>query len=328
MAVYSVGYSFAGLPLDFMTLGAFAAAAVQNDEGQFYYANATQRRYSRESLFAVASTKSVSLTGMLPNRGCTFNPILPFANWGGDLSGCNQQVKLENLSLIGSVSATTSYGVNWNDQSPGLLGMGVRITNCFISGFANASVRFNAGRTGCCQIDKSCIAWSNGVGVLAIIPGSRILNCTIIGGGYGITCTVAAGAPVEITNCYVMGGQVLDIRTTGAVDPVVTYTATEDASADDWGGAGNLTAQHPYDMKFWALDSNLALGIYIQDYRILVSSPLWHKGTNLGLLTDCDGNPVDPATPSIGWHEGSATPLYLNLGGRHHSVGFHEERAA
>lgn len=70
---------------------------------------------------------------------------------------------------------------------------------------------------------------------------NRALNCTAINCGMGFSIGQGATAgTVVLTNCIGQDNASGDFISDGLVTENVTYCLSKDATADDWGGAGNL----------------------------------------------------------------------------------------
>ena len=94
---------------------------------------------------------------------------------------------------------------------------------------------------------KNCLAYDNASDGwdIAYVYNGDLYNCSAIDNGvYGYNLNIPAGRDVTLTNCiaYGNGDQADDnddiLNTSGAGTIVVIYTATQDATADDWSGAG------------------------------------------------------------------------------------------
>jgi len=94
-------------------------------------------------------------------------------------------------------------------------------------------------------------------------PSTRnhyLYNCTSIGNAYGFQMTqgVTAGT-VTLVNCLAQGNTTQDFYSDNIVTEAVSYCASADATADDWGGTGNH-ASHTFTFVSaagddWHLDS-------------------------------------------------------------------------
>ena len=70
-----------------------------------------------------------------------------------------------------------------------------------------------------------------------------IYNCTAINCGKGFEVLGAAGGTVVVTNCIGQDNASGDFLKGANVTATVTYCLSKDATADDWGGAGNLISK-------------------------------------------------------------------------------------
>jgi hypothetical protein len=67
-------------------------------------------------------------------------------------------------------------------------------------------------------------------------------NCTAYGNGNtGFNIRLAVAGTVVLTNCLSTANVTKDFSSADTVNKVFTYCASEDLTADDWGGAGNIT---------------------------------------------------------------------------------------
>jgi len=137
----------------------------------------------------------------------------------------------QKVVSMGAVAATNNY---------------TRVANCIARTYtdtttfavpyyfssANAIVDF----WNCVAHHRGDTAATSDNGFTFTVAVANAYNCTSVGGKYGFRCT---GGTIVWTNCLGYGTATADFYAT-TVTPVVTYCLSEDATADDWGGAGNL----------------------------------------------------------------------------------------
>jgi hypothetical protein len=83
----------------------------------------------------------------------------------------------------------------------------------------------------------NCIAYDCAFAGFGNYGGTVIAyNCTAVDCRYGFETTYGVNT---WTNCLSHGGTTADFANLGGGNPTVTYCASTDTTADDWGGAGN-----------------------------------------------------------------------------------------
>lgn len=86
----------------------------------------------------------------------------------------------------------------------------------------------------------NCLAYDSATSGFRASGTTQCYNCTSIDNATGFSSYYSVAA--TWTNCLAHSNSTADFAETGA-DPVVTYCASSDTTADTWGGAGNIVDQ-------------------------------------------------------------------------------------
>ncbi len=176
-----------------------------------------------------------------PNNGVTFNNTVAdtvvFSNT------TDNYTSIQDLIIFNSNSTANSRNtVNLNAPYSSGIGLIVKGTN---SG-SGAAMGINIDATGVTVIN--CLVYgTKGAGfVTGTAAGESyyLYNNTAYGNNtYGFRVTGATASTWTATNCLATNNGTADFSSVATVTKVVTYSASGDATADDWGGAGNRINQ-------------------------------------------------------------------------------------
>lgn len=178
-----------------------------------------------------------------PNNGFTINSTTSATV----IAISESYAQVQDLIVIATFNSATGYiAVNLAVANTTAVGCLVKATNAgtgVATGFNNTGTVSNI-------LFVDCLAYECKTGGMVINAASgqtnRAYNCTSVNNvGYGFTMGGGtAGGFDVLTNCLSALNTGADFQVTNAnATKVVTYCASEDTTADDWGGAGNRISQ-------------------------------------------------------------------------------------
>ena len=193
------------------------------------------------SYFRIVRPASGNRHDGTPNNGFTIV-------YTGDTNGLTlseQYFCLEDLIYIHNVnSATLRIAIVPTSSNVFVTGMLVKATNAGTGGARG----YQPSNTAQGRYFIDCLAYEcKDYGFFFNSGATKIdyaYNCTAYNCGAGFYGFANTGGTVVLTNCLSTANTGADFaRSAAGVTMTVTYCASEDATADDWGGAGNRISQ-------------------------------------------------------------------------------------
>jgi len=178
-----------------------------------------------------------------PNNGFTFNNTTD----AHTIKVSENYSSIQDLIIISTInSATLRYGLVLNGAYN--LGVGCLIKSNNSGTGINRGITLNNGGTQTGTVLINCLAYEcEGIGI-AIIANTgqtntayNCISCDNSDDGFYMY-GVSAGT-VKLTNCLSYNNNGKDFNSNGTPIETITYCASADATADDWGGAGNRINQ-------------------------------------------------------------------------------------